>query len=219
MELKGKKINFLGDSWTAGGAVSDIKYAFVNRIEAMSGAAVCRNYGEGGTTIAKMQKPYGNEYDRDFCMRADSMDDDADVIVVLGGTNDFGHGSAPLGEFSDRTPDTFYGAMHTLCLKLLNKYPTSTIVFITPNHRVARLEGEKGEDTPNAYGAVLYDYVKIIREVTEYYALPLLDLYATSGIQPNVPIIREKLMPDGLHPNDDGHKIVADKIYSFLKAL
>ncbi len=38
------------------------------------------------------------------------MDNDADIIIVFGGTNDFGNGDAPFGEMSDRTPYTFYGA-------------------------------------------------------------------------------------------------------------
>ena len=62
-------------------------------------------------------------------------------------------------------------------------------------------------------------FVKIIREVAEYYSLPVLDLYATSGLQPEVPIIKERYMPDGLHPNDAGHIILADKIGKFLENL
>ena len=35
------------------------------------------------------------------------MDSDADVVVVFGGTNDFGHGDAKLGTFESRDPYTF----------------------------------------------------------------------------------------------------------------
>lgn len=40
------------------------------------------------------------------------MDNDADIIIVFGGTNDFGNGDAPFGEMSDRTPYTFYGRIN-----------------------------------------------------------------------------------------------------------
>ena len=43
--------------------------------------------------------------------------------------------------------------------------------------------------------------------------------YANSGIQPSAPAIREKLCPDGLHPNDAGHEILAEKIVNFLKRV
>jgi GTPase SAR1 family protein len=67
--------------------------------------------------------------------RVAEMDPDADLIVVFGGTNDFGHGDAPFGDFSDRTADTFCGAIHELYVSLLEKYPTATIMVITPLHR------------------------------------------------------------------------------------
>jgi hypothetical protein len=65
----------------------------------------------------------------------------------------------------------------------------------------------------------LGDYVEIIKTVAEYYSLPVCDLWAISGLQPNVPIIREKYIPDGLHPNDAGHEIIAERIANFLLAL
>lgn len=61
--------------------------------------------------------------------------------------------------------------------------------------------------------------MRIIREAAEYYALPVLDLYASSGIQPNLPAIKERFFPDALHPNDAGHVILAEKIISFLRQL
>lgn len=146
------------------------------------------------------------------------MDNDADIIIVFGGTNDFGNGDAPFGEMSDRTPYTFYGALHTLYTKLTGKYPGKQIVILTPLHRWnennKRGEGGKAEDV-----GTLKDYVEAIREVAEYYSFPVLDLYAISGIQPAVRIIRERFMPDDLHPNDAGHEILANKISAFLKTL
>ena len=59
----------------------------------------------------------------------------------------------------------------------------------------------------------------IIKEVARWYSLPVLDLFASSGLQPRVPVIQEKYVPDGLHPNDAGHVILADKIAAFLRAL
>ncbi|MCH3998647.1 MAG: hypothetical protein LKG90_09945 [Lachnospiraceae bacterium] len=41
------------------------------------------------------------------------------------------------------------------------------------------------------------------------------DLYRTSGLNPNVPELKERYNPDGLHPNDAGHEL----IYSRLKAM
>lgn len=76
----------------------------------------------------------------------------------------------------------------------------------------------RGGNKPSDVG-VLKTYVDIIREVAEYYSLPVLDLYKNSGMQPKVPVIRETYIPDGLHPNDKGHMIIADKIAEFLKTV
>lgn len=68
-----------------------------------------RNYGIGGTRIARQNAADEFEKRGNFCDRMRNMED-SDVMVVFGGTNDFGHGDAPMGEFSDRDDRTFYGA-------------------------------------------------------------------------------------------------------------
>ena len=152
-----------------------------------------------------------------FSERFEQMGDDADIVVVFGGTNDYGHGDAPLGKFSDCTPDTFYGACHYLYSGLIRKYPMKTIVVMTPLHRCNE-ELQYGESKEKCYSN-LKGYVNIIREVAEYYSIPVLDLYANSGLQPQVEEIKNIYIPDGLHPNDLGHQILAHKLETFLKSL
>ena len=84
------------------------------------------------------------------------------------------------------------------------------IIFLTPLHR-------EDEEKPN--GEKLAQYVDIIKETARYYALPVCDLYAESGIQPRLPVIKEKFCPDGLHPNDAGHLILAQKIAGYLMKI
>ena len=50
-------------------------------------------------------------------------------------------------------------------------------------------------------------------------SLPVLDLYANSGLQPMVDEIRITYIPDGLHPNDKGHQLIASKLETFLRNL
>lgn len=212
MKLEGLKVNFLGDSITFGTGSSAPEFRYPSMLEREQGLAVARNYGIGGTRFARQHTPSNAKWDQDFCSRVEGMDPDADLIVVFGGTNDFGHGDAPMGTFEDRTPDTFYGACHTLMSSLIEKYPTSTIVFITPIHR-------ETEDRLNHNGCRLVDYVDIIKEVARYYSLPVLDLFATAGIQPKLAVQKEALCPDGLHPNDAGYRRITDRLAAFLLAL
>ena len=209
MELKGKKINFLGDSITEGVGASEYAHCYVEQFAAATGA-VCRNYGISGTRIAKRRVPYENpEFDRYYASRVPEMDPDADVVVVFGGTNDYGHGDAPLGEMSDRTVWTYYGALHVLFTALIEKYPTAQIVILTPLHR----EDEE-KRTP-----ILKPFVDATRQVAEYYSLPVLDLWANYGIQPRIPVMKNMYVPDGLHPNDAGHAHLANKLRAFLEHM
>lgn len=219
MELKGLKINFLGDSITEGHGTTNKENTFWNVLGRETGALV-RGYGVGGTRFAKQHTPSANpRHDLDFLMRAKEMDKDADAIVVFGGTNDFGHGDAPLGSFEDRTQDTFYGACHMLFEYLINTYPEATIVIMTPLHR-GNEDNVRGDGfKPLDVVAPLVSYVKIIKEVAEYYSLPVLDMWSVSGIQPRVPVIKQKYCPDGLHPNDAGHALMAKRLEGFLRSL
>ncbi len=217
MELQGKKINFLGDSITEGSGTSCEEKNYVSVFGRLSGAEV-RNYGIGGTRIARQTVPSNEaKFDNDFVKRADEMDADADIIVVFGGTNDYGHGDAALGTFDSCDVHTFYGALHTLCQKLINKYPDAEIVFMTPLHRLE--ENKQINECGVRNVAKLSEYVDAIKEVTKYYAIPTLDLYSVSGLQPEVEVLKERYMPDGLHPNDAGAEIVARRLLGFLKSL
>lgn len=223
MNLRGKKINVLGDSITEGAGVSLPENRFCDRLKFFFGAAEVRNYGIGGTRIAPQRTPSAYpRHDLDFISRVPEMDPDADLVLVFGGTNDFGHGDAPLGTAADTAPDTFYGALSVLMTLLIEKYPGRPIVFLTPLHR----QGEAIPKTISSAGGfesgsgpILEDYVDAIRTVARRFSLPVLDLWATSGISPQVPVIRKRFIPDGLHPNDDGHAILADRIVGFLNSL
>ncbi len=211
LKLDNLKINFLGDSITEGVGATSTDKCYVSLVA--NQVAISRNYGIGGTRIARQINMTQELFDKDFCMRYDSMDDDADVVVVFGGTNDFGHGDAPIGDFSDDTPKTFYGALHYLFRGLKEKYPKAFIFIITPLHRAteASLRGD-GKKLFDMYP--LITYINAIREVAEYYSLDILDLFEDKELTyDNL----SKYFPDGLHPNDLGHKILSERIIEFIE--
>ena len=221
MKLEGLRINFLGDSITEGVGASSKDTVYHAVLAKEAGLSQVNNYGISGTRFAIQKgtekRPKDNYVDiNSFCERFDKMDD-ADVVVVFGGTNDYGHGDAPLGSFEDRTPDTFYGACHYLFSGLVKKYLGKPIVIMTPLHRINELEIPDVK-MPGDYGD-LKTYTNIIREVAEFYSLPVLDLFATSGLQPEIKEIQETYIPDGLHPNDKGNEVIAHKLKLFLESL
>lgn len=211
MDISNKKVHFLGDSITEGCGASAYQNCYVARFQSAYPDAEITNYGIGGTRLAKQTKPSAEtRWDLDFNMRADEMSEKADLVVVFGGTNDYGHGDAPFGAWGDKTADTFCGAVYALYEKLANKYPLAKFLVLTPLHRL-------GENNADAKGKVLKDYVDVIRQTAEYFSYPVLDLYAVSGINPSVAKMQATMMCDGLHPSDNGHQRLFEIIDAYIR--
>ena len=221
MELKGKKILFIGDSITEGIGTTGKDKIYWNLLCKRNEAEAYVN-GWSGTRIARYHSPDPNFQDTYYASRLDLWERDVDIVVVFGGTNDFDLGNAPFGTQSDRTPDTYCGALHHLMTTLIIHYPDAAIVFLTPLHRLnedVTVKEVLPNSVPSKRHGRLVRYVDAIIETAAFYSIPVLDLYRVSGMQPRVPIIQEKYVPDGLHPNDAGHERLANCLESFLKAL
>lgn len=202
---KFKKINFLGDSITRGfapGTGGQLSVTWASLVAREFGATE-RNHGLdssnlAGTNTTSMVSRYPN------------MENDADLVIASGGTNDWRSGVA-LGTINDTGKTTFYGALKEMMDGLYTKYPNATIVFCTPLHRV--------DDKSNTNGVDLKDFRNAIIEVGEMYGIAVLDLYATSGIYPDNIVNHNTYVPDGRHPNVAGHRKMASRIIGFLKTL
>lgn len=225
MLLEGKVIDFLGDSITEGVGVSDIannRYDHILQRECNLKAVY--NYGIGGTRLAHQRVPSAKaRWDLCFCGRAYDLDPNADLVIVYGGINDYLHGDAPFGAMGDNTPATFCGAVWYLMNFLKETYRRQTIVFMTPAHcclgglRTDRLPSTDPVKRSDARAVV--EYVDVILQTAKQFAIPVLDLYRTLGIDPNREEDRLNYTADGLHFNDAGHRILAQHLKDFLEAL
>jgi lysophospholipase L1-like esterase len=141
-------------------------------------------------------------------------------VVVLGGANDYLNGDAPLGQMGDTTLCTFYGAVRDLFTRLKDKYPTSKIIAITPPKYI------KLQSNINAVGAErvggIEVYAEAIKEVAAEMEIPVIDAYSTWAIDPRIDGDGEgkgHISVDRLHPNDDGHRFMAECFLNSLKNL
>ncbi len=214
MKLHGLKVNFLGDSITEGHGTSDVKHRYDSVLADLGELGTVRNYGIGGTRIAYQSgASVWPVWDLYFCARATRMDPDADLVIVFGGTNDYGHGNAPFGEDTDTTPDTFNGAVNWLMSFLKGAYPNARIVFMTPLRR------EWDENPSPITSHTLVDYVDAIIDAGKRHGIDVLDLYRELPVDPNNAEMKSAYVPDGLHPNDEGHRLIAILLYKFLCEL
>ena len=199
----------------------------------MLGMEFC-NFGISDSTIANLPDH------TPMCIRFSQMPDDADIITVMGGTNDVRCG-IPLGKMEDRCDTSFYGALHTLLQGLYSKYICNQgttagrqkkIVVLTP---IKLLNAEKSSlaDTVENNAYVLHkwdEWIDAIKEVAAFYSLPVFDMYNLSGINPHLyrsvkgthPEYYGNYNPyitDGTHPTQEGAQMMAKALASFLKTL
>lgn len=192
-------ISALGDSITYGEKVSSQSKVYASVLGKMLEAGQVYNYGLSGSAIA------GNHPAR-FVDRFRAMAPDADLILVFGGTNDFGF-HTPLGGMGDTTVDTFYGGLNLMMCEMMQRYPDAQIVFLTPLRRLR-------DTRPNKAGNVLSEYAQAIRNMGQFYDIPVIDLYSSGEVYflGN----RSKYMKDGIHPGDVAQQILAEYIYRNL---
>lgn len=202
LQWSGKKGNALGDSITEQGT-------YLSPLSTMLGLASYTNYGQSGTTIAKQTEASTSA----FCVRYSSMSDDADLVTVFGGTNDYGN-SLELGTKASTELTTFYGALKALCAGLVTKYPTKRIFFFTPLQRDWQGGGQVAGVGANAKGYTLLDYCNAIKSVCADHGIPVVDLYSTSGITiGNI----TNWTSDRLHINAAGGERVGKQAGLFIK--
>ena len=195
-DLSNLKWNVLGDSITHAPGKSRNYHSIIGEEENI----LVRNYGVSGSRISL---GHGGTPGNEFCTRFEKMSDDADIITVFGGIND-ANNKLPVGNFEDREKTTLYGAMHILCQGLHKKYIGKRLGFITP------LNYGNAEHKP---------YIDCIKEVCSYYSIPCLDMWSNGLVITHIQEIMEELCPDGLHPNEKGHDIIARKVKQFLYTL
>lgn len=208
------KINFLGDSITAGAFLDSANDIYSALLCNMLGATE-QNYGISGTRIARQtkSKPGSEEvYDKDFLLRAGDMAD-ADFTFVFGGTNDYGHGDAPMGSPEDKTPYTFYGALNLLCELLVNKFGKDKLCFILPLPRFSE-DNPFGDSSKEVKSETLSGYRSAMVERLNKFGIDYLDMTEDFPLpQSNA---GDEYFVDGLHPNKNGHRVIAENLRSYL---
>jgi lysophospholipase L1-like esterase len=209
----GKKVVFLGDSITNGVGASTPEKKYREIVAQKLGFKAAVNYGISGTLIT-----HDDERKNAFVDRYSKMDDDADLVVVYGGINDYFKGRGLMGKPTSKDPSEFYGALNVLMSGLQSKYPNQEIVFITP---FQSMRDGVSSDKANKYsGKSLVAYRDAILNRADYYGIPVLDLYGTSGIDAaHNAKNRAAMTVDGFHPSDAGHLRIANRLIGMLKKL
>ena len=176
----------------------------------------------------------------------DEQGDAIDAVFIWAGTNDYNH-SVPMGDFFTesmretihngvnvmrkfRTPvfsdSTFCGRINKVMDFLKNNYPEKQIIILTPIHRGFATFGannvQPAENFANAHGLFLESYVEALKRAGEIWAVPVINLYALSGLYPlsdEHTRYFANAERDRLHPNALGHYRIAKTLKYQLLTL
>lgn len=213
--LFGKTLIFNGDSIPAGYFDPSYVVSYV-QLAANALGMNLKNYSEGGSTIGQGT---GGLTDKKPIVDRYTLMEDGDIIGIAGGSNDWYYNYNTPGTMASRDKTTIYGSLHLLCLGLLEKYPGKKVFFATPIKR-SQVGGMYLLPTDkNANGITLKEHGEIIKEVCDYYSIPVLDLYTTSQMNPHIESQRIAYIPDGTHPNNAGHNVISKAFIGFLNQL
>lgn len=202
-------VHCFGDSITAGANASKLWHQILGE----QCNVICRNWGVGGTgysTTVSGNAPVGGGVIGDGSSQSQFGNNDVlhimngktfNSCVIFAGTNDYG---------TSKAIDVFTTAVRAVLDKALEQ--TNNILVITPIKRY--YDGDNRPYTqPNSAGHTLKDYADVIKAECESRGIGCFDGFDIC-LDPLKPNVKTRLMPDGLHPNDEGHKRIAGAIRS-----
>lgn len=211
--LDGKQLHLFGDGVCFGLGSSNIpELAYPALLTSRYGIKIS-NHALGDATIGE----YGDEYlsERSVIKQIESASiTNSDFAIIFAGSNDYKTPASRIGINTDISKYYFKGALNICIQKLIEKNSSIKILVVSPLFR-ARLNADdfRNSDETPINELVLKDFANAMKEVCEYNHIPYLDLHSTGMINK---YNHKAYLSDGLYPNDAGHDMLANKIFSAL---
>ena len=150
-----------------------------------------------------------------FYQRVESIPTDVDVITIFGSGNDIG---LTMGEVTDTTTDTICGCINQTLDRIYSRFmgvsKLPVIGIVSPTPWVGNMPFDDGSMKP---------YVEALKQICNNRSIPYLDLYYCSLLNPDDATFRSlaysKDNGGGVHPDENGHKIIAPRFKAFLETL
>jgi lysophospholipase L1-like esterase len=155
-----------------------------------------------------------------FANRISGISDDFDVMTIFGSFNDIDV-NYEIGEITDTGTTTICGCINATVDAFYKNHPTKILGIITPTPWKLGIEYFGTAITAEN----MNEYVEALIGVAKKRRLPLLDLYHTSGLNPDNEIVLTTYFNEngaqdvGAHPNSEGHRFISRAIREFIKTI
>lgn len=231
--LTGKKWALFGDSITQKNFRSNVTYHDYIRAET---GIVTINEGVGGSGY-KNRDDNNNAFYQ-IALKTASEWSDADVITVMGGVNDMWSQIATYGlgtstdtftvpsDITKQTSNTVMACFNYMLGVLIENAPNARIGVISPLPCVTTQGGRQFTEVPYDEQCNMSLFVEACKESCALHGIPYLDLFHNSGLRPWDSTFNARYFkcissdsPDGLHPNELGHRYFYPMVREFVKSL
>lgn len=156
----------------------------------------------------------GYKAGNNFYARVQSIPLDSDVVTIFGSGNDLST-DTPLGNVTDTGFNTLCGCINETIDAIINRIPTVNLGIVTPTPWK-----DFPPTTPNN-SMDLYSHALV--EICKRRSIPCLDLYHCSNLRPWTKEGRDACYSkdggNGVHPNEQGHKLIAPRFKALLESL
>lgn len=210
------KITIMGDSLTEGSNLSDEErreYSYPVLLQEILGCKEVVNLGIGGSTLSEAGQNAMVDRRKDIPL-------DSDIIIIFGGTNDalcenkwdFGH-----IEYNNRMKEaTFCGDADILFSKLMEYRDDHEdnyikLLCINPPSSIV-CDGFYQIDPGNLVHQS--QFAAAINQIAPEYDFEVIDFYNSNILNTHDANVQKEFMPDGIHGNAEGYRIIAEHIAS-----
>lgn len=210
------------ESFAVPGVMSHLKWACIGDSITEANSRTTHNYHDYihdrckiqvynmgvSSTGFKRGETDGNSY----LDRVASIPNDVDLITIMCSGNDL---NEELGTPSDNSTETVLGCVNKTLAGISAKFP------LVPLGVIATIPW--GNYNPVYSTNKMAQYTQGVKQICENRGIPFLDLYHSSGLRPwdNNFLAKAYTRDDGnnVHPDENGHKLFAPKVYAFIQSL
>ena len=211
------KITIMGDSLTEGSNLDPWDreiYSYPAVLQDILGCEEIVNLGIGGSTVSEVGDYAMAERRYDIPM-------DSDIIIIFGGTNDcLFQNKWEFGEIDrehrEKEDPTFCEDLDRLVSKTQhraeeNEENYSKLIYINPPSTVLN-EAVYAIDPGNMVHQS--KFAEAINVIAPEYGFEVIDFYNNNILNTHDKDVQEQFMPDGVHGNKEGYRIMAEHIAS-----